>query len=107
MCALRPPLLAPAEVAVLLLRLPRGPHPQLYVPQGRRGRCGALGARASDALCAMHPLLADNWGKKAIGRKTTGTGRCRYLKDLPRKFKNGFREGARAPLAAARRMLKP
>ena len=40
----------------------------------------------------------DNWGKKAIGRKTTGTGRCRYIKDLPRKFKNGFREGAHPPL---------
>lgn len=30
---------------------------------------------------------------KAIRRKTTGTGRMRYLKDLPRRYKNGFREG--------------
>jgi hypothetical protein len=37
---------------------------------------------------------ADNWSKKAMGRKTTGTGRMRTMKDLPRKFKNGFREGA-------------
>ena len=36
------------------------------------------------------------WGKKAIGRKTTGTGRMQYLKDLPRRFKNGFREGESA-----------
>ena len=43
----------------------------------------------------------DNWGKKAIGRKTTGTGRCRYIKALPRKFKNGFREGAHPPLEAS------
>ena len=38
---------------------------------------------------------ADNWSVKAIRRKTTGTGRMRYLKDLPRRFKNGFREGER------------
>lgn len=42
------------------------------------------------------PFLSDNWGKKAIGRKTTGTGRTRHLKDLPRRFKNGFREGERS-----------
>lgn len=36
---------------------------------------------------------AVQWGQKAIGRKTTGTGRMRHLKDLPRRFKNGFREG--------------
>jgi hypothetical protein len=37
--------------------------------------------------------LTDNWSVKAIGRRTTGTGRMRYLKTLPRRFKNGFREG--------------
>ena len=31
---------------------------------------------------------------KAIRRKTTGSGRMRYLKTVDRKFKNGFREGA-------------
>ena len=40
------------------------------------------------------PVRADNWSQKAIRRKTTGTGRMRYMKDLPRRFKNGFREGA-------------
>lgn len=40
--------------------------------------------------------FADNWSVKAIGRKTTGTGRMRYLKTLPRRFKNGFREGTAA-----------
>jgi len=40
--------------------------------------------------------FADNWSVKAIGRKTTGTGRMRYLKTLPRRFKNGFREGTSA-----------
>jgi len=32
------------------------------------------------------------WGQKAKRRKTTGTGRMRYLKHVPRRFKNGFRE---------------
>jgi large subunit ribosomal protein L37e len=30
---------------------------------------------------------------KVRGRKGLGTGRLRYLKDLPRRFKNGFRSG--------------
>ena len=36
------------------------------------------------------------WGQKAKRRRTTGTGRMRHLKDLPRRFKNGFREGTQA-----------
>ena len=39
-------------------------------------------------------LSADNWANKAIRRNTTGSGRCRYLKTMARKAKNGFREGA-------------
>lgn len=35
----------------------------------------------------------DNWSVKAIRRKTTGTGRMRYLRNVPRRFKIGFREG--------------
>ena len=38
-------------------------------------------------------LHADNWSAKAIRRKTTGTGRMRHLRDMPRRAKNGFREG--------------
>jgi large subunit ribosomal protein L37e len=34
-----------------------------------------------------------NWGLKAKGRRTEGTGRMRYMKTMTRKFKNGFREG--------------
>jgi hypothetical protein len=53
-------------------------------------------------LLPLHPACvcvcvlfrpAVQWGQKAIRRKTTGTGRMAYLKDLPRRFKNGFREG--------------
>ena len=34
-----------------------------------------------------------------IRRKNRGTGRMRYEKDLPRRFKNGFREGTQAKAA--------
>ncbi|QSZ36457.1 hypothetical protein DSL72_006336 [Monilinia vaccinii-corymbosi] len=36
----------------------------------------------------------DNWGEKAKRRKTTGTGRMRHMKEVPRRFKNGFQTGA-------------
>ncbi|KAK3644957.1 60S ribosomal protein L37B [Elasticomyces elasticus] len=35
----------------------------------------------------------NNWSEKAKRRKTTGTGRMRTLKTIPRKAKNGFRTG--------------
>ena len=48
----------------------------------------------------------DEWSAKAKRRKTTGTGRMRYLKHVARKFKNGFQtgapKGARGPAAAAK-----
>jgi hypothetical protein len=31
-------------------------------------------------------LSADNWSVKAIGRKTTGTGRMKHLKSVHRRF---------------------
>ena len=37
------------------------------------------------------------WGYKALRRRTQGTGRMRYMKTLPRRAKNGFREGSQAP----------
>ncbi|PQE19270.1 60S ribosomal L37 protein [Rutstroemia sp. NJR-2017a WRK4] len=46
-------------------------------------------------------LETDNWGEKAKRRKTTGTGRMRHMKEVPRRFKNGFQvgtpKGARGP----------
>ena len=41
-----------------------------------------------------NPYTTDNWGMKAKRRKTTGTGRMRSMKEVPRKFKNGFQTGA-------------
>ncbi|KAK3196252.1 60S ribosomal protein L37B [Lecanicillium sp. MT-2017a] len=34
-----------------------------------------------------------NWSEKGKRRKTVGTGRMRYLKDVSRRFKNGFQNG--------------
>lgn len=39
------------------------------------------------------PTCADQWGQKAIRRKTTGTGRMKHLKEVHRRFRNGFQEG--------------
>ncbi|PKS12066.1 hypothetical protein jhhlp_001362 [Lomentospora prolificans] len=45
-----------------------------------------------------------NWSEKAKRRKTTGTGRMRYLKNVTRRFRNGFQTGtpagARGPAKA-------
>ncbi|CAL8154434.1 unnamed protein product [Prunus armeniaca] len=38
------------------------------------------------------PLRQSHLDVKAIRRKTTGTGRMRYLRNVPRRFKSGFRE---------------
>lgn len=43
--------------------------------------------------CWLISTNVDNWSVKAIRRKTTGTGRMRYLRNLPRRFKSNFREG--------------
>jgi hypothetical protein len=46
-------------------------------------------------------LRTVNWGEKAKRRKTTGTGRMRSLRDVHRRFLNGFQtgtpKGARGP----------
>ncbi|PPR90971.1 hypothetical protein GOBAR_AA29703 [Gossypium barbadense] len=48
--------------------------------------------RAVAVLVATLPVASEN----AIRRKTTGTGRMRYLRRVPRRFKTGFREGTQA-----------
>ena len=37
-------------------------------------------------------LSSVEWSSKGKRRKTTGTGRMQYLKDVNRRWKNGFRE---------------
>ncbi|KAJ1978749.1 60S ribosomal protein L37 [Dimargaris verticillata] len=34
-----------------------------------------------------------NWSEKAKRRRTTGTGRMQYMKDIPRRAKSGFKSG--------------
>ena len=41
-------------------------------------------------------LSLDHWSVKAKRRHTTGTGRIKHLRDVQRRFKNGFREGTQA-----------
>ncbi|RHY32762.1 hypothetical protein DYB32_002271, partial [Aphanomyces invadans] len=52
----------------------------------QKSTCGSCGYPAAK-------MRKYNWSVKALRRRTTGTGRMRYLKTVPRKFKNGFREG--------------
>jgi large subunit ribosomal protein L37e len=56
-------------------------------------------------------LRSYEWGQKAKRRKTTGTGRMRYLKDVSRRFKNGFRwvlfKGGRGMITTADTMPPP
>ncbi|EPT03071.1 hypothetical protein FOMPIDRAFT_1022651 [Fomitopsis schrenkii] len=60
-------------------------------------RCGNRSFHKQHKECAQcgYPrakLRSYEWGQKAKRRKTTGTGRMRYLKHVSRRFKNGFRE---------------
>ena len=51
-------------------------------------------------------FLIDNWSVKSHRRRTTGTGRKRYLKTLVRRFHAGFREGAVAKRATVAKVEK-
>jgi len=68
-------------------------------------RCGRTSFHIQKKVCAGcgYPSARNrhyNWGKKMIRRKNRGTGRMRYEKELPRRFKNGFREKTQAPAKA-------
>jgi len=69
-------------------------------------RCGSRSYHQQKALCSScgYPgarIRQYNWAKKAQSRRTTGTGRCRHLRHIARRAKNGFREGTQAVKAAA------
>ncbi|XP_018833692.2 60S ribosomal protein L37-1-like [Juglans regia] len=64
-------------------------------------RCGRRSFHLQKSRCAACAYPASrvrkyNWSVKAIRRKTTGTGRMRYLRHVPRRFKTNFREGTQA-----------
>ncbi|PWA73054.1 hypothetical protein CTI12_AA264190 [Artemisia annua] len=61
-------------------------------------RCGRRSFHLQKSRCSACAYPAArvrkyNWSEKAIRRKTTGTGRMRYMRNVPRRFKSGFREG--------------
>mmetsp|Transcript_22449 Transcript_22449/g.44088 ORF Transcript_22449/g.44088 Transcript_22449/m.44088 type:complete len:89 (-) Transcript_22449:575-841(-) len=61
-------------------------------------RCGKSSYHVQKGQCAScgYPaakMRRFQWGKKALRRRTEGTGRMRYMKTIPRRAKNGFREG--------------
>ncbi|KAL9350706.1 hypothetical protein Peur_057961 [Populus x canadensis] len=85
----------------------RGREQGVLVRGGTRPTPSVLGvaAVASTSRRAVAPPVLSllpargnvyNWSEKAIRRKTTGTGRMRYLRNVPRRFKSGFREGTQA-----------
>mmetsp|Transcript_4743 Transcript_4743/g.5481 ORF Transcript_4743/g.5481 Transcript_4743/m.5481 type:complete len:89 (+) Transcript_4743:108-374(+) len=63
-------------------------------------RCGKVSYHIQKKTCAScgYPRAKTRncTNKKTMGRRTTGTGRMRYMKTMSRKFKNGFREGTQA-----------
>lgn len=70
-------------------------------------RCGKTSFHRQKKTCSAcgfpnAKIRSFQWGQKAIRRRTTGTGRMRHLKTMPRRFKNGFREGTTATSAKAK-----
>ena len=62
-------------------------------------RCGRKSFHIQKKRCAgcAYPCARKrryNWSEKAKRRRTTGTGRMRYLKRVHRRFLNGFKEGS-------------
>ncbi|CCF49295.1 hypothetical protein NDA14_002704 [Ustilago hordei] len=69
-------------------------------------RCNARSFHLQKKVCAScgYPsakIRSYEWGQKAKRRKTTGTGRMRYLKNVSRRAKNGFQTGAPGKKVAA------
>jgi len=65
-------------------------------------RCGKRSFHHQKKTCAScgYPaakIRSYEWAMKAKRRRAPGTGRMSYLKTIPRRFKNGFREGTTAP----------
>ncbi|KAH3746006.1 60S ribosomal protein L37-A [Pelomyxa schiedti] len=63
-------------------------------------RCGRRSFHIQHNKCAScgYPaarMRKYHWSHKALRRRTTGTGRMRYLKQVRVKFHNDFREGCR------------
>lgn len=69
-------------------------------------RCGRRSYHIQKSTCSScgYPaarIRSYGWSIKAQRRKTTGTGRMSHLKNLPRRFKNGFQSGEATKKASA------
>jgi len=74
-------------------------------------RCGRHAFHKQHKLCGScgYPsarLRKYNWSEKAKRRRTEGSGRMRYKRELPRRAKNGFRQGTQA-ISMKRRGARP
>merc|ERR1740121_3159821 len=72
-------------------------------------RCGKRSYHIQKKRCAAcgfpsPKIRSYEWSKKSKRRRATGTGRMKHMKLMPRRFKNGFREGTTAP---ARKKVAP
>nr|ACG25031.1 60S ribosomal protein L37 [Zea mays] len=62
-------------------------------------RCGRVTFHKQNKVCGScgYPAARlrryDGWGRKTARRRGQGTGRMSYLKNVPRRAKNGFRTG--------------
>merc|ERR1711862_843694 len=61
-------------------------------------RCGKRSFHHQKKTCAScgYPatkMRSYEWAMKAKRRRAPGTGRMAHMKTMPRRFKNGFREG--------------
>eukprot|EP00927_Polykrikos_kofoidii_P009290 TRINITY_DN1386_c0_g1_i2.p1 TRINITY_DN1386_c0_g1~~TRINITY_DN1386_c0_g1_i2.p1 ORF type:complete len:168 (+),score=19.48 TRINITY_DN1386_c0_g1_i2:82-585(+) len=65
-------------------------------------RCGKRSYHKQNKRCAAcgYPAAKKRsyeWSKKSKRRTAPGTGRCKYIKHIARRAKNGFRSGTTAP----------
>ena len=79
----------------------RGGVPAVFALESIEERVAFATACVSVQPAVLNPCLCSRsnhrlGSNKARRRKTTGTGRCRYLKTMPRRFKNGFMSGTQA-----------
>ncbi|CAL9738620.1 large ribosomal subunit protein eL37A [Monosporozyma servazzii] len=68
-------------------------------------RCGKRSFHVQKSTCSScgYPSAKTrsfNWGAKAKRRRTTGSGRMQYLKNVSRRFKNGFQSGVATKASA-------
>ncbi|KAB2008030.1 hypothetical protein ES319_D10G070600v1 [Gossypium barbadense] len=70
-------------------------HRSFHLQKSHCSACAFPAARKRTCKCLIRFFFVIKI-VKAIRRKTTGTGRMRYLHHVPRRFKTCFREGTKA-----------